>query len=130
VGIRTGFTRLRNKPVAEIVQCASRPPTPTAVRAERPGISSNACTQIGEQPEKHGGEAAIIEASSRNKVRVGTFALAIAGFLAVITLLVTGRPGFAGSIVLIGVLSLYRGFRQRRLRSVDSATMRDLTRRA
>lgn len=80
--------------------------------------------------EKHGGESAIIHASSKNKIRAGVISLSIAGLIAVISLLATGQLAFAGGVVMVGALSLYRGFRKRRSRSVDADTMQDLVRRS
>lgn len=78
---------------------------------------------------KHGGEAKIIEESSRTNIRTGVLALAVAGVLFVVSALTEGNAYFWGGAVISGVLLLIRGLRQRQ-NSLDTETRNDLLRRS
>ena len=59
--------------------------------------------------EKHGGEAKIIQESSRTKIRVGVLLLALAAFITIGSLVAGGNLYFWGGAVLWGALLLSRG---------------------
>ena len=80
--------------------------------------------------KKHGGEARVIQESSRSKIRSGVVLLGVAVAIAAASYFAAGRVSLGGSIIVCGVLLLLRGLRQRRLRSLDSATRDELIRRS
>jgi hypothetical protein len=79
---------------------------------------------------KHGGEAKIIHESSRAKIRTGLLLLGLAVFVTIGSLVVGGNLYFWGGAVMWGALFVSRGLRQRRQRSLDSATTNDLLKRS
>jgi hypothetical protein len=79
--------------------------------------------------EKGGGEANIVEQVSGWKIRMGLFLLVVSAIFTGGALL-AGRVGFWGGGTMVGALLLYRGWRQRRRKTLDEATRGDLLRRA
>ena len=78
--------------------------------------------------EKHGGEARILEKQSRENIRTGGLALAIVAVLTLMTAMKSGELYVWGGGLLAGALLLNRGLRQRRQKSLDDKTKRQLLR--
>lgn len=80
--------------------------------------------------EKHGGEARIIEQTSRSKMRAGMFLVVLSALVTGGSLLAGGNMYFWGGGTMFGALLLYRGFRERGQQTLDRETRDELMRRS